>query len=1301
MDLRPLLDASPISMLVTELETGRMVACNKRFEEEFRIPASECIGRTSLELGMWPDPAERERLKERLRIPPHRAEFETSIRFGDGTLHPLLISCKILEGTSDPTLLILTSQDLGLLREAQDREFDLRERHHLLEANTTEVIARIGLDGKRRYTSPSVVNLLGWTAEELQDSSPFLHFHADDIPRLREVLGRIIATGEPETVAYRSIRKDGSIVWVETSSTPIRNAEGTVVEIHTSSRDITLRHAAEEELRRSEELHRNLFSSLSEGIILLDQTGRVYQANERAHEILNVPAGVLVGVSMLGDAWSFLDEDSNPIPPDDLPGTRTILDHETRRGVVVGVQTPGGLVWISQNSSIIEISPDGATFTLLVSFTDVTARRRTEAALRESEARLRLVADMSVDMISRHALDSSYLWASSASVALLGRDPSELEGRTALEFIHPDDLASAREEVAKIVRAGQTRTQYRMVHRDGTVLWVETIAVLLTDPVTGEPVEIQCSTRDISQQRAQTELVETTQRIAKLGGWELDLASGAMSWTRQLYEIHGADPSSPPPAAADLHAHLEPESLAFVLARFQELVREGTPWNAVLRGTTLQGRPLILRSTAEGVFRDGKVVGIRGTSLDITEQERVREEFEAVSRMTRAILDTSEALIVVLDRDGGVARFNHACEKATGWTEVEILGRPFFDVVIPPDERESVRRLFQNLQAGHFPNHHENHWIDRDGRLLWTAWANSAILGRNGRVDYVVAIGIDMTQHRKMQLELQESEARLRTMIDTAPDAVVIIDAATWNFADANPAAEALFRMSRPDLLALGPMDVSPRHQPSGSLSKQALSSYVAQVLQGGSPSFEWVHRRSDGSEVLCDVHLARLPSEDRTLVRGSITDISERRKTESVLESLVRGTSSVFGQAFFDTLVADLAQLLDVRYAFVGRVDPARESVRTLSFHASGKLAANVAYRLEGAPCADVYARSLLSVPRGLGARYAQAPLFAELGAESYMGVPLFSSSHEPIGVLVVADDRPMKESDLARSILTIFAGRAQGEIERLEAETTLRDLNLDLERRVQDRTSELRATNRELEAFSYSVSHDLRSPLRAIDGFAQAIQEDYAEAFDDAGRHFLGRIRSASHRMADLIDDLLSLSRSSRAEVHKTTVDLSAMAAEILANLARSEPGRVVSSILEPDLSAPADPTLIRAVLENLLGNSWKYSRFQEHPVIEFRTAPAPEGFAGFAVVDNGAGFDMAHAPKLFGTFQRLHKAEEFEGNGIGLATVRRILERHGGSISAEGEVGRGATFRFQLPLAASPAPTANPSPSKPQRD
>lgn len=251
---------------------------------------------------------------------------------------------------------------------------------------------------------------------------------------------------------------------------------------------------------------------------------------------------------------------------------------------------------------------------------------------------------------------------------------------------------------------------------------------------------------------------------------------------------------------------------------------------------------------------------------------------------------------------------------------------------------------------------------------------------------------------------------------------------------------------------------------------------------------------------------------------------------------------------------------------------------------------------------------------------------------------------------------------------------------LDRIEGQNSdLEQARTELEKRVEARTRELAASNKELEAFSYSVSHDLRAPLRAIDGFSKALLDHCDASLDEKGRHYLQRVRAGTQRMADLIDDMLGLARISRKELARQRVDLSAIAERVAAELAGRDGGHRLRVVVEAGLTATADSGLVEVLLENLMGNAWKFSSRKDDPTVQVGRLDG-EGPV-FYVRDNGAGFDMAYADKLFGAFQRLHSDAEFEGTGIGLATVQRIVNRHGGRVWAEGEPGKGAAFYFTL--------------------
>lgn len=295
------------------------------------------------------------------------------------------------------------------------------------------------------------------------------------------------------------------------------------------------------------------------------------------------------------------------------------------------------------------------------------------------------------------------------------------------------------------------------------------------------------------------------------------------------------------------------------------------------------------------------------------------------------------------------------------------------------------------------------------------------------------------------------------------------------------------------------------------------------------------------------------------------------------------------------------------------------------------------------------------------------------------YLTIPVFSKERIVAVAAVANKNEDYTEADVRQ--LTLMMDAVWKIAEQKKSEEEIRKLNEDLEQRVQDRTVQLELVNKELESFSYSVSHDLRAPLRTIDGFSETLLEDYADALDDQGKDYLARVRRGAQRMNLLIEDLLKLSRVTRATFKYETVDLTTLVRDVAETCRQNYPQMTVELLIQENVRVLGDANLLRIAMNGLLDNAWKYTSKCDHPRIEFGRN-VKDGNVIHYIRDNGAGFDMAHAHKLFGAFQRLHSPDEFPGTGIGLATVKRVIARHGCHIWAESEKQKGATFYFTLP-------------------
>ena len=583
----------------------------------------------------------------------------------------------------------------------------------------------------------------------------------------------------------------------------------------------------------------------------------------------------------------------------------------------------------------------------------------------------------------------------------------------------------------------------------------------------------------------------------------------------------------------------------------------------------------------------------------------------------------------------------------------------------------------------------------------------------------LAALGINLIQR---QNELASSRRELAAMRERqaltqhfdyltkyANDIIILADG-ELKIIEVNDRACTAYGYSRDELLGMSSHDLRPtRLEADMQALFQRLTSETSML-------YETIHRRRDGTEFPVEVSLRLIEIDGQKFHQGIIRDITERKLAEERLIRLNRELRAISScnQALVrvtdeTTLLREVCRIVcevgGYRMAWVGYAEAdAAKTVRPVSWYGAetGYLSAA---RITWAD--DEHGRG----PTGTSIRtgkvyyaqdYATDPRMApwrdmalQRGYQSGIALPLRNEEEKSIlGALTIyaaqpngftAEEIRMLEelsADLTFGIITLRTRviRKQAEDALRHSEERYRLLSVELEQRVRERTAQLEVSNQELEAFSYSVSHDLRAPLRGIDGWSLALQEDYGAQLDPQAHEYLDRVRAETQRMGQLIDDLLQLARVSRADMHRVPVDLTTIAQTVVARLHNSYAARQVEFVIQPDLTVSGDERLLEVVLTNLLDNACKFSGRQAVARIEFGCREEG-GEAVFFVCDNGAGFDMKYAQKLFGAFQRMHKMTDFPGTGIGLATVQRIIHRHGGRVWAEAKPNLGATFYFTL--------------------
>lgn len=654
-------------------------------------------------------------------------------------------------------------------------------------------------------------------------------------------------------------------------------------------------------------------------------------------------------------------------------------------------------------------------------------------------------------------------------------------------------------------------------------------------------------------------------------------------------------------------------------------------------------------------------------------QRTERERDRSLDRFVRIFRNSPSPMLAQSARNGMILDVNPAFERCYGYEREQLLGHPDTMLWASHDDRMAyLDALTEHRRTERVPAR----GLRSDGSIFDALVSSEMSDDPGDRL--VITTVIDISEQNAAMERLKRSEERFAKAFNFSPLNMNITRLSDGTFIEVNQATDIVQGHPAGSLLGRTTEATGVWTEPG------ARDAFVAELRrQGRVHGYETRMRHREGHLIDARIWAEIIELDGEDCILSCAIDVSAEKRREAQLLALTRGMAGPSSDALFQALTVHMAQAIDADMVTVGELLPDAR-VQTLGVWKDGSTSPNFDFALDPSPCKDTLEQPTLNfVGAGLMQRYAgSAPLQTER-FEAYIGQSLRDEDGSTVGLINAFWRRPMALQDDARALIAIFASRANAELVRLRRDREIQRLNSSLEQRVRERTAELQKLNAELDSFAYSVSHDLKSPLRAIDGFTQLLQESLGERLQPHERETMGRVLTATQRMAKLIADLLALARISQGMLTLTRVDLSTMALQILRTEQERQPGRRLRWQVDPGLKAQCDERLVRIALENLIGNAVKYTRDQVEPLIAFGQLETPvDQTPVFFIRDNGSGFDMAHADKLFKPFQRLHMPSSgFEGTGIGLATVRRIVERHGGAIHGTSRPDAGAEFRFSL--------------------